>query len=151
MWTWAPQSFLYLKWQNPQIHFPKHPLKYPWKSVQGQENSSESTSCSCSGMFCMVQGDDDSEGKNKLLCHMKKINYTCKKRQIQVKQKERTREETDQEQVVVWPHWCDKRHNEWADLVPGNPMLLWVSLFLLFFSFLNLVTRRNLPLRLRLE
>lgn len=49
----------------------------------------------------MVQGDDDSEGKNKLLCHMKKINYTCKKRQMQVKQKERTCEETDQEQVVV--------------------------------------------------
>lgn len=35
--------------------------------------------------------------------------------------------------------------------VPGAPRLLRASLFLLFFSFLNLVTRRNLPLRLRLD
>lgn len=35
--------------------------------------------------------------------------------------------------------------------VPGAPRLLRASLFLLFFSFLNFVTRRNLPLRLRLE
>lgn len=35
--------------------------------------------------------------------------------------------------------------------VPGAPRLLCASLFLLFFSFLNLVTRRNFPLRLRLE
>ena len=35
--------------------------------------------------------------------------------------------------------------------VPGAPRLQRASLFLLFFSFLNLVTRRNLPLRLRLE
>lgn len=35
--------------------------------------------------------------------------------------------------------------------VPGAPRRLRASLFLLFFSFLNLVTRRNFPLRLRLE
>lgn len=35
--------------------------------------------------------------------------------------------------------------------VPGAPRLQRAALFLLFFSFLNLVTRRNLPLRLRLE
>lgn len=35
--------------------------------------------------------------------------------------------------------------------VPGAPRLLWASLLLLFFSFLNLVTRRNFPLRLRLD
>ena len=115
MRTWAPQSFWYLKCQNLQIHFTKHPLKHPWKCLDVGRMLQRVPPVSAQEYLCRTGGS--------WLRQNAAISYFAMwKRQTRPPRKARytwnrrrrgcDRKQTDREQVVVWPHWCD-RETQW--------------------------------------